>query len=617
MIIYSETKEQFHQDVYTNQIDEMILKIMNNRLHIKVSPSEQRSWRESIQYANTLLLTTNLPNDCGIAIEYAIPASSKRIDFMITGYGALKNPCVIILELKQWEDAQKTEKDAIVITFIGRGYREHVHPSYQVWSYKQLIEDYNQSVSENSIELIPCCYLHNFAKKGVLDDPFYSEYVSVAPVFIKNDTQLLRSFIDSHIKKGDNARTLSLLENGEIKPSKALADSLNLLLAGNKEFTLIDEQKEVFETALYMAKQSNQDGKKRVLIVKGGPGTGKSVVAINLLVALINNDMATFYVTKNAAPRSVYQAKLTGKINSRFNQLFKSSDSFYSSPADSIAALVVDEAHRLREKSGFYNNQGENQIKELITAAKFTVFFADDDQIVTLSDIGKVNEIESIAKSAGAIVEMMTLVSQFRCNGSDGYLNWIDNLLQIRQTANLSFAEIDYDFQVFDNPYNMHETIRQRNREYPAARVVAGYCWDWKSKSTPSVYDIEIGNYKARWNLNIHGQAWLTFEESIDEIGCIHTCQGLDLSYVGVIIGPDLKAISNEIYCYPENRSKHDKSIKGWKKMLKQNPISTQQELDIIIKNTYKTLMTRGMKGCYVYAVDRETREYFKSALIR
>jgi hypothetical protein len=357
-------------------------------------------------------------------------------------------------------------------------------------------------------------------------------------------------------------------------------------------------------------------GNKSVLIVEGGPGTGKSVVAINLLVALTNREFVVQYVTRNSAPRLVYEARLTGTFTrTRISNMFKGSGSFHSVEPNSYGCLIVDEAHRLNEKSGMFNHLGENQIKEIIAASKCSVFFIDEDQKVTLKDIGDKDEIRTWAKKAKAKVAELKLESQFRCNGSDGYLAWLDNTLQIRDTVNETLNVNDYDFRIVDSPAALHNLIREKNKEKNKARVVAGYCWDWVSKKKPHLKDIIIGDYKATWNLDTDGQAWIIKPDSVSEIGCIHTCQGLEVDYIGVIIGPDLIARNGQIITRPEERSGMDRSIHGWMALMNQDPVAAKKRLDAIIKNTYRTLMTRGQKGCYVYFVDEETRDYFTRRL--
>lgn len=279
--------------------------------------------------------------------------------------------------------------------------------------------------------------------------------------------------------------------------------------------------------------------------------------------------------------------------------------------------LIVDEAHRLNEKSGLFGNLGDHQIREIINSAKCTVFFADDDQIVTLKDVGHVGEIERMAAAAGADVLHMELASQFRCNGSDGYMAWLDHTLGIRETANERLDPAEFDFRVVDSPTELHALIEYKNRVNNKARVVAGYCWDWVSRQNPDVFDIVIPehDYQRRWNLDQDGSLWIITPSSIDEVGCIHTCQGLELDYVGVILGPDLQVRDGVLVTSPKHRSRRDKSIHGYKALAKTDPVGTALRVDRIIRNTYRTLMTRGMKGCYIYCTDAETQAYFRSRL--
>ncbi|CAJ0557526.1 unnamed protein product, partial [Mesorhabditis spiculigera] len=295
----------------------------------------------------------------------------------------------------------------------------------------------------------------------------------------------------------------------------------------------------------------------------------------------------------------------------------KGSGAFIDTEPNTFDALIVDEAHRLNEKSGLYGNLGENQIKELVESAKCSIFFIDEDQRVTLSDIGSKQAIRAFAKAKGAVVEEYVLSSQFRCSGSDGYMAWLDDVLGIRSTANPTLNISEYEFKVFDSPQSLHNAIDEKNHGNKA-RVVAGYCWPWLSKKDSKATDIVIGNdYARQWNLDQDGSLWIIAENSIEQVGCIHTCQGLEVDYIGVIIGPDLVVRDGQVVTSPHERDKNDKSIRGWKKLMKEQPALAQQDTDLIIKNTYRTLMTRGMKGCYLYCTDQETAQYFESRLAR
>ena len=321
-------------------------------------------------------------------------------------------------------------------------------------------------------------------------------------------------------------------------------------------------------------------------------------------------------MTRKSETSEVYQAKISGKMTkSRISNMFRSSGSFTTAEEDTFDVLIVDEAHRLNEKSGLFQNQGENQIKEIINSSKLSIFFVDEDQKVTLKDIGDTHEIKFWTTHYKSELTELELESQFRCNGSDGYIAWLDNILQIRETANETLDDIDYDFRIFDDPQELFDAIKEKNRAKNKSRLLAGYCWNWISAKDPSLKDIKIGDFEATWNLKSQGQAWIIHPDSIEQVGCIHTTQGLELDYVGVIIGPDISYRNGEIMTHPANRATSDKSISGWRKLLEHDPETTRVRLDSIIKNTYRTLMTRGQMGCYVYIADTELKRYIKESV--
>ena len=615
MIVYQKTKKGFDDDIISGEIENIILKLYENKLHRSTGKKEQDSWRNSLHYMNTVLSDPEIPYNTGVTIELQIPQTSKRIDFIISGQNENKKDHVVIVELKQWQTSELTEKDGVVKTALGKGLHDSNHPSYQAWSYAALLQDFNVTIQNENIELHPCAYLHNYIEDDVIRNPFYQKYLDEAPVFLKKDITKLREFIKAFVKIGDDGNIMYRIDKGEIRPSKMLSESLAKMIAGNQEFIMIDEQKIVYENAMALAKESNAKN-KNVLIVEGGPGTGKSVVAINLLVGITNLSKVVQYVSKNAAPRAVYASKLTKTLTkTRFSNLFKGSGAFTDTPKNTFDTLVVDEAHRLNEKSGLYSNLGENQVKEIIASSKFSVFFIDEDQRVTMKDIGNKAEIKKWAKLEGAIVHELELSSQFRCAGSDGYLAWLDQMLQIRETANTDIKELGYDFKVVGSPNELRDIIFEKNKENNKARLVAGYCWDWKSKNDKKANDIIIPehNFAMKWNLSVDGSLWIQMPNSVNEIGCIHTCQGLELDYIGVIVGKDLIVRDGKVLVDPSKRSKQDQSIKGYKSMMISNPDKAKEMTRSIIKNTYRTLMTRGIKGCYVYFEDKKTEEWFKN----
>lgn len=617
MIVYHATKAEFSEHVLSDTIEIKILDFFKKYLNKSTSKQEILSWKNSLQYMDRVLNDPEIPDDCGVAIEYQLPQSGKRIDFILTGTGINDDEYVILVELKQWSEATISSKDGVINSFVGGKVRELTHPSYQAWSYATLLQNFNEVIVTDNINLKPCAYLHNYKADDVIANPHYQEYIDKAPVFLSGEAVKLRNFIKSFVRFGDKRKMIYRIDEGKIRPSKMLADSMVSLLTGNQEFVMIDDQKIVYETALALTEKATPR-RKQVLIVKGGPGTGKSVVAINLLVEITHLGLLVKYVSKNAAPRAVYESKLTGTLRKTvISNLFSGSGAFINTPENTFDTLIVDEAHRLNEKSGLYSNLGDNQVKEIIKSARCSVFFIDEDQRVTLNDVGSLDEINKWAADADADVTEMELSSQFRCNGSDGYLAWLDNTLHIRETANTTLEGIDYDFRVFSDPQALREAITEKNQVNNKSRMVAGYCWPWNSKKNPELYDVVIpeSGFEMRWNLTQDGSLWIVSPESVNEIGCIHTCQGLEVDYIGVVIGDDLIVRNGKVLTQPLARARSDKSIFGYKKLLEKSPEEGKATLRAIIKNTYRTLMTRGMKGCYIYCTDPETAEYFKSRI--
>lgn len=619
MLVYSGLKSDFLSAVENDSIAAEIEENIYNKMHRRTAQNEFRSWENSLEYMYKVLNDNDIPENSGIAIEYNIPQTSKRVDFIISGYNEKQDPNVVIVELKQWDKVDTIDgQDAIVETFTGGALRKVVHPSYQAWSYAAMIYDYNQNVQLGSIALHPCVYMHNYRKSNPekLEQNQYKEYVDDAPIFARGEVGKLREFIKRSVKAGDNKKLLYEIDNGKIKPSKSLQDAIKSMVEGNQEFIMLDDQKVVYEEILKTSLSCMTDHKKRTVIVKGGPGTGKTVVAINLLAKLTNEGLFAQYTSKNSAPRNVYAKKLTGHKKSSINNMFRGSGSYVDEEPNVIDIIICDEAHRLNEKSGMIHNLGENQIKEIINAGLCSVFFIDESQRVTLYDIGSIGEIKKWAKELDSELTEMELLSQFRCNGSDGYLAWIDDVLEIRNTANYDMKDVDYDIRILDSPDEVRDMIFERNKVRNQSRILAGYCWNWikEGQNNSSVHDIKIGDFEMSWNLG-NTSTFAIDENSVNEIGCIHTSQGLEFDYAGVIIGDDMRYEGGHIVTDFSKRASTDQSLKGIKTLYKKDPQLALQEADEIIKNTYRTLMTRGMKGCYVYCTDKKLAEYLKECL--
>ncbi len=613
MILFSCLKKEFIEAINYGVISNRVYYAYKQKMGKKTKLSQIKSWANSLPFMKDILI--DLPDDVGITIEYGIPLTSKMVDVIISGYDENKKPVIILVELKQWEYVYDVrDRDAVVKTLIGSKEINSLHPSYQVLSYKELMQNYNVNIDINKVNIIPLVYLHNYDLRSdddILNKKF-APYYKKALMFGKNDIDELKSYIHDNIKFGDNLEVMQMIDNSEIKPTKKLLDVIGNVLETKKEFLLLDEQKVIMEEISKYAYMSFTDNKKRVMIIKGGPGTGKSVLAINALGELLSIGLMGAYVSKNMAPRAVYKTMvLNGDKKISINELFKGSGFFFRDKCNKYDFLLIDEAHRLQEKSGLHNNIGENQIKEIINAARLSVFFVDEKQIVTLKDIGRIANIKDWAKFYEALVIEMELNSQFRCNGSDNYLDFIDKLLYNKREKN----SFNFDFQVMDSPHDLRKLIIDKNTNNNA-RLVAGYCWtrNGKNADNQDYLDIKIDDFGMSWNLK-HGEPFAIRENAINEIGCIHNVQGLEFDYIGVIIGPDLKYREGKIITDCKERASTEKSLYGLYVLMKKDKTYYQNLADTIIRNTYRVLLTRGIKGCYVYCIDKKLQKYLKKVI--
>lgn len=620
MIVYNANKQTFVQDVRSGVIATKILNLIREKGLNAGQDREFASWHNSMKFMRDIVDDSEIDDEVQIAIEYNIPQTSKRVDFIIIGADEKNRENIVIVELKQWSKAEVADDDMhfSVRTYVANDKRIVCHPSYQAYSYSRFLNNYSQAIHDGNIHLIPCAYLHNYlpAYKSALSAEIYKEWYTTAPFFIMDEVQQFNEFVKEFVtKKSAHGDLLYQIENGRIRPTKSLQDALATMVRGTPVFDLLDEQAVCYDMCIRTMLQCLKDHKKRTILVQGGPGTGKSVLAVNLLMHFITSTCNAAYVTKNSAPRQAFLSILSqnkAENIAEISQLFRSPFGLSQVPANSYDCLIVDEAHRLVKKM-YGDWHGENQVKECINASLLTVFMLDEDQAVTTKDIGSVQEICRWCDELGSTIimrEETKLTSQFRCNGSDAYIQFIDNLLQRKEESiAVPLSELNYDFRLFDDASQMREALREKNAINNKARMVAGYCYDWNVKNRRGEVDIELpGGFQAKWNL-ANDKIWAINPRSFEEVGCIHTAQGLEFDYVGVLIGKDLTydKPSGRILTNKSAISKDDNSsgIRG----------ASEEDARRLILNTYKTLLTRGQKGCYVYCEDDALRDYFKKML--
>ena len=638
MIIYRESIGTFISQCFdgTGALD--IGSIISDQMRLSgisyFGVSQVNAWNASLPEMARVLSESDIDRDIDVAVEYKLVQSRDRIDFLICGNDDAGHENVVVVELKQWSQARPTHKQYFVNTFGGGGEGDYWHPSYQAYNYAQILVNFNEYVRNRKVGLPSCSYLHNMAEGNsvLLDDKKRYPLVEIAPVFYRGQKKQLSSFISRYVKK-PNKKLLYEIEDSRIVPSKYLAEMLSSSINGNPFFSYDEAQAtsvaQIVETAVDSAKY----GGKRTIIIKGGAGTGKSVVAINALGQMINNKesghrLNAVYVTANAAPRTLYSEELVSGdfTKSTISGLFKYPTVFCRVGEDEYDCALVDEAHRVFDfKGGVGITSGTHVLDDIIRGSRVSVFFIDSDQAVTTTDFATIDRIKDAAERMHSKViegKDLELKTQFRVTGGEMYISFIQSFLGYHH--DVAFYHPDkYEFKVFDSAAEMQNAIIEKdnlfNRDHTVSgkcRMVAGYTYEWKSKGQYRDgfdYDIVLddGTFEAKWNLRCDevgsNYSWLNDPNSVKEVGCIHTCQGLDMNYCGVIIGKDLQFRDGTIRYCKDQIARSDKAS-GIRR-------ADNETAAKLIRNTYYVLLTRGMLGTFVYCEDEELRNHLKDML--
>ncbi len=606
MIAYNETIKQFNIDVINNNI---INKISRN---LNAGKSEQYAWQDAAIYMKNILELSNLPDDVEIGMELKIPITNNRIDFLIAGLNENDEKSLLVVELKRWSSVSKSDKENLVNADDTSYGKDSLHPSYQAYSYKINLEAYNETIINENIEINSCSYLHNLRHDKDIKDEFYKEILEKSPIFSANDNQKLANFIKRHIVKAHHNKLLFQIENSKIKPSEMLMNTLEDELNNNQVFTLLGRQEISYRNIRKIIKDNSDADQKQVIIVRGGAGTGKSVIAIKVLNDFIQQEKLSFYVTKNSAVRTVYGRKLAGKRNEHLRSLFMSIITISRDrPVNEYDCLVIDEAHRLPQRSQRgHVLLGQDLIRELIQSTKYSIFFIDEKQQVDIRDYATIEQITKTAEQMGAKVhdnENLRLEAQFRCSGNDEYINIVDSILYNEEPKYEKL--FDYDVRVFDDINEWHEKILDKIETTPNSRMLAGDVFDWVTRDDDSLFDIEIGDVKLQWNKNTYFSA---YENQKYRVGHIDSVQGLEFDYVGLIIGDDLSynPYTDKV---ETNYLRHPERAGHFRRHGRRAPLEEDlPTIDKIIRNTYNVLLKRGIKGCYIYCMDKNLSKYLK-----
>lgn len=614
MRLYEESIENFSKDVINNEIADKIAKKFEEYYKRKVGSSEYNSWNNSMNFVKNILDLTKL-KDNYIIVEYELPYSEKRIDVILLGKDDGGNENAVVIELKQWSNnnVYDSKNEGNIVVDYGRFKRENPHPSLQVEGYYWHLMDFmSVFYEEPKIKLSACVYCHNYnnGDNEVLYLPKFKENLNKYPLFSKESNVELGNYLKDKLSKGGGLDVLNRFAHSILKPSRKLLEHTKEMINEQQIFNLIDEQITAYNAIMSQAKKLSKSKEKSVVIIQGGPGTGKSVIALEVMGELLRRGKNVVHATGSSA----FTNTLRKILGIRASKQFKFFNSFIKNGENDFDVLICDEAHRIRQTSESRwtpksLKTGKPQIEELINSSKLSIFFIDEKQVVRPNEIGSVDLIKKSAEKMNAkVYEMPKLQTQFRCGGSGKYLDWIEKVLKMGEIdEEISIEDDKMNFEIIDSPHKLKEIIDEKNKEKKnSARIVAGFCWKWSNPNSDGSLqnDVKIGDFEMPWEKKNDFWKWATDDSGMKQIGTVYTSQGFEFDYIGVIFGNDLvyNNEKSEWESKPENLQ--DNATK------RRNPNLTEH-----LKNVYRVLLSRAHKGVYVYFMDKSTEEYFKKMM--
>ncbi len=598
---------------------EVMFEQMLHAMGVRPSPSEARSWDRSIPVLAHDLVQAGLGN-VEVLLEHRLPLSSRRVDAILAGAHPLTGaPSYVVVELKQWSEAELYEDDPALVTVNGYGHQPRLHPLDQVRGYCEYLVDFLPALGGDADSVSGVAYLHNATDHGVALLRQFPESRQ-ARMFTGERRAEFLDFLRSRLAADiSGAAYADAFLSSRAAPSRQLLAVAADEIREREMFVLLDEQKLAFNLVLHATEAARAGDSKTVVIVTGGPGSGKSVIALSLLGELARRGRTVLHATGS---RSFTQTlrRVAGRGSRRTQNLFKYFNSFTDAERNGLEVLILDEAHRIRETSASRYTparlrSGRRQVDELIAAARVPVFLLDEHQVVRPGEMGTVEDIEGHARRANLAVVRVPLDAQFRCGGSEEYLQWVLRLLGLTPGGPIAWArDPAFSVHVADRPQEMEHFLRSKLEAGYGARMAAGYCWPWSDPRPDGSLeaDVVIGDWSRPWNLKNEravggappATLWATDPAGFGQVGCVYTAQGFEYDWSGVIIGPDLVWRGTG---WAESRSANkDPEFRNQTKI-------ADLEFGRLIRNVYKVLLTRGMIGTVLYSPDDETREFLAS----
>lgn len=572
------------------------------------SESETKSWDNSLKALADVIDSKDF-KDIGVVLEYHLPYSGYRIDALFFGKSEHDVNSSTVIELKQWSNVElKDEYDLNILV----NNTERLHPSQQALDYADHLVEIQSAYVEHNIEPYPCSFCHNLtdSSREKLEDSRFSEILHRSPLYtLKNETKF-SEYIITTVGNGSGISLMNYFIQGRFKPNKKLLDVLESVIREDERWHLLEAQRLAYNTIWAKVRKLKQKGSSKeqfAVLVRGGPGTGKTVIAAQLLSDALRNEYTAVHTTGGKAFTINLRAQFKGA-----DKLFAWNMNMRSAPPLGLDLLLVDEAHRIRYNSDTRWTRGSerskrSQIEELLSAAKVAVFFMDENQFVRPDEIGCTKLIRNETARLGIPLVEYDLAVQFRCGGCVEYIDWIDYLLRFSPDTPRSWKS-KYVVKIAESPEELEELIPDAKSHSESARIVAGFCWPWSDPRNDGslVPDVKIGTWERPWNAKPKGSPkpekhpytlWATTETGESQIGCIYSAQGFEFDRVGVIWGPDL--VWRKDTWIAQREKSYDSPVK-----------SKSADTLTLLKNAYRVLMTRGMKETRLLCLDEETRDH-------
>lgn len=608
------------QSLFESQsaVEQMVAKMLATTGR-RPSEGEVRSWNASLPVLVNDLIHVGLQN-VELLFEQQLPLTSKRVDAVLAGVHPKTGlSSYVVIELKQWSHAELFESDPNLVLVDAYGGRPVAHPLDQASGYRQYMLDFLPALQDRADSVHSAAYLHNATEHSIMD---LREFPSTqySRMFTGERKSDFFDFLFTVLDPGQSGtKAADELLNMKAGPSKQLMAVAAEEIQKREQFVLLGEQRLAFDLVMHEVTRAQQSDTKNVIVITGGPGSGKSVIALSLLGELSRQGRTAIHATGSRSFTMTLR-QVAGKGSTRVKQMFKYFNSFMDAEKNGLDVLILDEAHRIRETSeNRYTKaalrQGRPQVDELMAAARVPVFLLDQHQVVRPGELGTVDEINEYAKSLGLKVREISLDDQFRCGGSASYINWVQRLLGLEPGGPIPWeGDSGFSVQLVDSPQEMESLLALKLREGFGARLTAGFCWKWSdpNKDGSLVADVAVGGWSKPWNLKgdraVGGAPpsalWATDPAGFGQVGCIYTAQGFEYDWNGVIIGPDLVWRTDR---WVVNRSANkDPDFKNTNKV-------SDLEFEKLVKNVYKVLLTRGLIGTYVLSLDPETQAHLKS----